>query len=181
MYVYPFYIWPYTSMHSTHAQEGNSCIHQRRAGPSCVQTEPRLLTTVENGHAEVDASHGASVPSPSSRTRKRSQCACHKSLTAAPDGAYAVASDVTEPEHLQQEPFARAEVPGCRSGSSLLAPLNKGALWREARKPLTLSSDRTRTHTRKRIKFMPPGNKLRHGAHLFSHGNLCIASKEIRL
>lgn len=70
---------------------------------------------------------------------------------------------------------------GCRSGSSLLAPLNKGALWQEARKPLTLSSDRTRTHTRKRIKFMPPGNKLRHRAHLFSHGNLCIASKEIRL
>lgn len=70
---------------------------------------------------------------------------------------------------------------GCRSGSSLLAPLNKGALWREARKPLTLSSDRTRTHTRKRIKFMPLGNKRRHRAHLFSHGNLCITSKEIRL
>lgn len=70
---------------------------------------------------------------------------------------------------------------GCRSGSSLLAPLNKGALWREARKPLALSSARTRTHTRKRIKFMPPGNKLRHRAHLFSHGNLCITSKEIRL
>lgn len=48
MYVYPLYVSPYTSMHSTHAQEGWTF----------------ELTTVENGHAEVDASHGASVPSP---------------------------------------------------------------------------------------------------------------------